>query len=486
MTNKPANRVRELIQPFEDKNEKVLWSSSPEIALKTIKLSKLSIAELIFAGIMFLVAMTIIEDLPFLILAAFFFVVAFFETFKRKLITGFLRKRTLYAVTNKRILILQERLTDRVITEYQLDNLKWIKIREANPPLGNIEFDKYTQENPAELSMKQLPKAFISIPEPEKVVSLIRSLKEKADGHGENTFTAKIVPKPGWAGFLAAEKRLARLFIIAGAAVGMLTLGYGVKKAAGMTIKADYKKPISEKQKLSDLDFVLVDSKGFVYCFEDNVAVNIYDPAGEFIKSFRIEWGYAKGRGAADIINDNICANSQARNNDDDVFQYKYGEFQYHINWKDLRIIEVYDKKGNKCFERNMGKNAPDDYKILAYLEKEGTAGVFCARDEEYIILTPDSEMKVNPDWEPFSEDGIYYAEDEQGTRYEIKKSRWNFKQKLIRTSKDGEVKVLDSCGFPDNSIMVFFAGEAFAVLLILAGVYLNGKYKSRKEYMKN
>lgn len=388
MTNKPANRVQELIQSFKNKNEKMLWSGTPQIDLKTIKPSKLSIAETIFTGIIFLAAMTIIEDFPFRILAVFFLVVAFFNTFKRKLAAGFLRKRTVYAVTDKRILIIQERLTDHVIVEYQLDDLKWVKIRKVNDAsLGNIELDKYTQENPAELSMKQIPKAFISIQEAEKVVSLIQSLKDKTDDHKENTFTVKIVSKPGWAGFIAAERRLAKVLIIAGVAVGMLFLSYGLKKAAGMTIKADYTKPLSEKQKLSTLDFVLVDSKGLVYCFENSVAVNIYDPAGEFLKSFRIEWDYAKGIGAADIINDNICVNSQDRYNDDDINQYKHGEFQYHITWKDLCILEVYDKRGNKCFERNMGKNATDHYEILAYLEKDGTAGVFCARDEEYIIL---------------------------------------------------------------------------------------------------
>lgn len=76
-----------------------------------------------------------------------------------------------------------------------------------------------------------------------------------------------------------------------------------------------FSKPISRKQKLSSFDYVLVESKGYVYCFQEGPKVNIFDQRGEYQKSYKIMPEYTIENSKADIIDDYVCAVMYPRGN---------------------------------------------------------------------------------------------------------------------------------------------------------------------------
>lgn len=275
-------------------------------------------------------------------------------------------------------------------------------------------------------------------------------------------------------------RRLAKLLIITGVMIGLLSIGYGLKSAVGLTFSPDYPTVSKEKRELSSFDFVVADSKGYVYCFQNGTAINIYDHQGKFLKSYCME-GYVANNVAVDMIDDNACAafyHQYEEEHDYEILQYKYGDVCYFLRWKNRHILEVYDNEEQKCFERDMGREAIEDYEIFAYLEEDGLKGVLCRKGEECVLVTANSEIKQNKSVNCFLYNWIYITEDPKGTRYEIRNVGWLRGQKLVRVSKDGEEKVLDSCDFHMNAFMVVWCGLVLSMALSAGGARVLRKLK--------
>lgn len=275
-------------------------------------------------------------------------------------------------------------------------------------------------------------------------------------------------------------RKTAGIILIITGLIGLLcVIAYGLKKASGISYVTGYPKPSKEKQNLSAFNYILTDSRGYVYCFQDGSAVNIYDSEGDFLRSFYLK-GHTADSGAADMINDYICAAIYRRGgeNDYEVFQYKYGEFHCKIAWEKDHIIQVSDKDGQKCFELNMDSTAINDYEIMAYLDEKDVKGVLCRKNDKYVIVSTDSEKEVSIDQDIFEKDENYHSSDSNGNRYEIVNTNWPRGQKLVRTGKDGKTKVMDVVKFWDNSNFAAVSTFMFSLLFIQGGKILHNSAK--------
>lgn len=285
-----------------------------------------------------------------------------------------------------------------------------------------------------------------------------------------------IVTDPKW-NFLQI---ISITFILVGTFLLFSSIIIGLQQLTKMNIKNDYKYPISEKQNLSSFDYIFTDTQGYVYCFQDGVATNIYNDKGEFIYSYRIMWDYAIGGGNVDIIKDNICI--QVGRYGKDLYQYKYGKFKYYITWEKNDLI-VYDSNDNICFKINMGKDSKDLYEPVLFYDNDDETGLLLSSDEGIYFVNENRKELVNEEDNYFNRVEKNNSEAPNKNIFKITKSRWNYNQKLQMCNTKGEVKILDKINIKDKPLIIFIYKILGGCLLIYLGIIINRFYKTRERY---
>ena len=167
------------------KGEKILWSGKPAVRNLATHSNKLHVVGSIFCGIVLLFMLSV--GVLFALCGLIFIGIGYYATVGRFKIEREEKEKTLYAVTNKRILIFKVTNREEVVKKF-ISEIKNIDISISNDGIGTIRFGEiplHTRMSDAtgikstlDYFTEDIP-TFYDIHDAKKVYELVNSLKNE-------------------------------------------------------------------------------------------------------------------------------------------------------------------------------------------------------------------------------------------------------------------------------------------------------------------
>ncbi|EKQ50979.1 MULTISPECIES: hypothetical protein [unclassified Clostridium] len=179
------NLFSDIIERNLLKEEKILWAGKPVVRKQSIHSNKLQVLGSIFCGIVLL--FMLIVGVLFALLGLIFIGIGYYFMVGRFKIEREEKEKTLYAVTDKRILIFKVTKREEVVRKY-INEIKNIDISISNDGIGTIRFGEiplHTRMSDATGIKSTLDyfgegiPTFYDIPDAKKVYELVNSLKNE-------------------------------------------------------------------------------------------------------------------------------------------------------------------------------------------------------------------------------------------------------------------------------------------------------------------